>query len=214
MSQYPGARYPFQDKIQLNIKAMDCNRRYSILTYLMFFFSFSFVGWVWEVGYGLYKNGVFINRGVLYGPWLPIYGTGGILILLFLRKFFQRPVLTFFMTMIICSVVEYATSWYLEMCHGVKWWDYSGYFLNINGRICLEGSVVFGIGGVAFIYIFAPMLDNLFARIPKWIRILIVIVLTALFLFDLWYSHDHVHVGEGITTTHVSMIGFVRNLLI
>ena len=56
---------------------------------------------------------------------------------------------------VLCGVVEYFTSYYLEVTQGKKWWDYSGYFLNLNGRICAEGLLVFGVGGMAIVYALA-----------------------------------------------------------
>lgn len=127
-------------------------------------FIFSFIGWLWEVSLHLFTDGIFVNRGVLYGPWLPIYGSGGVLILIFLKRFAKKPVLTYFLIMALCGTVEYTTAWYLETFKGKKWWDYSGYFLNLDGRICAEGLLVFGLGGCAFIYILAPALDDRFRK--------------------------------------------------
>ena len=94
-------------------------------------------------------------------PGCPFTGQGGVLVLILLKKVRERPVVTFFLTMLICGCVEYATSWVLEMIHhGVRWWDYSGYFLNLNGRVCAEGLLIFGLGGCGFIYILAPLVMN------------------------------------------------------
>lgn len=66
-------------------------KTYSISTLILMFFLFSFTGWVWEVACHLVEDRMFINRGVLFGPWLPIYGAGGVMILVFLKRFFERP---------------------------------------------------------------------------------------------------------------------------
>lgn len=68
------------------------------------------------------------------------------------------------MTMVVCGGIEYLTSYVLELINGKRWWDYSGYFLNLNGRICAEGLLVFGVGGLVIIYVLAPLLDNLVQR--------------------------------------------------
>ncbi len=177
----------------------DYNRSYSVSSLILIFFAFSFVGWVWEVSLHLFKDGVFVNRGVSFGPWLPIYGTGGVLVLILLKKFRSRPVLMFAATMVLCGVVEYATSWYLEFSKGMKWWDYSGYFLNLNGRICLEGLLVFALGGCAAVYLIAPALDSLFQKIPQRQKRTICTVLLALFCADQVYSHFNPNSGKGIT---------------
>ena len=101
----------------------------------------------------------------MFGPWLPIYGTGAILILALLKPFRKRPVLYFIASMILAGILEYTTSWYLETFKGMKWWDYTGYFLNINGRICLEGLIVFGLGAAAVTYFIGPLLNYYFKKI-------------------------------------------------
>ena len=177
----------------------DYDRKYSLTSLILIFFAFSLIGWLWEVGLNLFTMGTFVNRGVSYGPWLPIYGTGGVLVLIVLKKLRSKPALTFLSTMALCGIVEYFTSWFLEMSRGMKWWDYSGYFLNLNGRICLEGLIVFALGGCAAIYLIAPSLDDLFNKIPKKIKITMCIVLVTVFLCDQTYSHFVPNSGKGIT---------------
>ena len=175
-------------------------RHYSVVSLVLMFFVVSFIGWIWEVILHLIEDGRFVNRGVLHGPWLPIYGAGGILILLLLFKFRKNAVLEFITAIILCGVVEYFTSWYLEIAHnGKKWWDYTGYFLNLNGRICAEGLLVFGLGGIAFVYIVAPMLDNILRKISMAILVPLCVALIIIFMTDKIYSNDNPNEGKGIT---------------
>jgi Predicted membrane protein len=192
--------YPGTVRMDLkNPLLIDFNRHYTIINLILMFFIFSFVGWCWEVSLHLVNDGVFVNRGTMYGPWLPIYGTGGVLTLVLLQKVRNNPPLTFVLTMIICGIVEYSSSWYLEKANGMRWWDYSGYLLNLNGRICLEGLLVFAIGGTIFIYIIAPLNDAVLNKIPKKGRIGALIVLLGLFGVDSAYSHFVPNSGKGIT---------------
>ncbi|MEG0430113.1 MAG: DUF975 family protein [Anaerovoracaceae bacterium] len=191
---YPGTHVEKEHKQHINYK-----RKYSITNLILFFFTFSVIGWIWEVSLHLVKDGVFVKRGIMFGPWLPIYGAGGVLVLILLKKFIDKPVVTFVLTMVICGIVEYSTSYYLEMTKGAKWWDYSGYLLNINGRVCLEGLLVFAIGGTAFIYIIAPFFDSKFNKIPKRNRNILCAILLTLFGADAVYSHYYPNVGKGIT---------------
>lgn len=163
------------------------------------------VGWIWEVCLNLFSTGVFVNRGVLHGPWLPIYGFGGVFVLVLLKKVRDRPWLTFILTIVICGTLEYFTSLFLELTKGAKWWDYSGYLLNLNGRICAEGLLVFGLGGCAFIYFFAPLLDELYKKIPKRIQMLLCVILLTFFVADQVYSHFSPNIGEGITDYMVEL---------
>ncbi len=178
---------------------VNADRKYSVTSLILLFFFFSFVGWAWEVALHLFKDGVFVNRGTMFGPWLPIYGSGGVLIIVLLRRFMKNVPLTFFMTMLVCGVVEYFTSWILETTKGIKWWDYSGHFMNINGRICLAGLLVFGMGGCAFLYFIAPRVDDVIKKIPKSTKTTICTILCMLFSIDIVYSQFHPNTGKGIT---------------
>lgn len=79
-------------------------------------------------------------------------------------------------------------------------WDYSGYFLNLNGRICAEGLLVFGVGGMAFVYIAAPLMDNLFRKISYRIAVPLCTALLIIFMADQIYSSKNPNTGEGITS--------------
>lgn len=175
-------------------------RHYSVWTLIVLFFMFCFVGWIWEVILHLLSYGEFVNRGVLHGPWLPIYGSGGILILLLLNKVRKWPVVEFFSIMTLCGTIEYFTSVYLETIYnGKKWWDYRGYFLNLNGRICAEGLLVFGITGVIFVYVVAPLVDNVIKRVKLRILIPVCIALSVLFVGDVVYSYQFPNEGNGVS---------------
>lgn len=200
-SIYPGrlapAPMPFKFRESRTISA---DRSYSLINLIMMFFIFCFVGWVWEVSLAFISEDMFVNRGTLHGPWLPIYGTGGVIILVLLKKLREKPALEFVAAMVLCGCLEYFSSWYLEMTHdGQRWWDYTGYFLNINGRICAEGLLTFGLGGLAIVYLLAPALDNLLSRIDARKLGIVAAVLLVLYCADQVYSAQHPNVGAGIT---------------
>lgn len=166
----------------------------------MSFFVMSLVGWLWEVGIHLLGGGGFVNRGMLHGPWLPIYGLGSVMILALPRGLQKKPLLEFLVIVVLCGCMEYFASWLLEqLCDGRKWWDYSDYFLNLNGRICVEGLLAFGLGGMAMVYIFAPFLDRVFRCIPRRGMIAVCAVLVALFCIDLACSVREPNTGRGVT---------------
>lgn len=175
-------------------------RKYSIWSLIAMFFIFAIIGWVWEVILHIIVDGEFVKRGVLHGPWLPIYGYGGILILTVLNKFRDKPLIQFLTIIVLCGTIEYFTAVYLEYAYnGQKWWDYTGYFLNLHGRICAEGLLVFGLGGIAVVYIVAPLLDNIIQKIDRKKLITVCCILLALFIFDNIYSKTDPNVGKGIT---------------
>lgn len=198
--QYPVSLFSIRVHRKSKWLTVDYHRNYSVFSLIVMFFAFSLAGWIWEVLLYLYTDGMFVNRGFLFGPWLPVYGCGSILILLLLKKFIDKPVLTFFLAVAICGVVEYSTGWYLETFQGLKWWDYSGYLFNLQGRICLERLILFGLGGCTGIYFIAPVLDNLLSKIPDKEKKVICILLVALFSTDVIYSTKHPNVGKDITS--------------
>lgn len=215
LDQYPGLQSQKSHISHVNQKKIihrDYHRHYTLVTYILLFFIFSLIGWLWEVGIHIVEDGVFVNRGTMFGPWLPIYGVGGTVGIILLKKIMDNHILTFFSVVVICSVIEYFTSWYLEEFKHMKYWDYEGYFCNINGRICLEGALVFGFAGCAGIYIMAPFFDELLNKIPLKRRIIACIVLVALFSTDLVYSKTHPNTGKGITDYICSPISEINDL--
>ena len=197
---YPGRLFPIPEN-ERNTNAEDLGpaRCYSISSLILIFFSLCLVGWIWEVTLHLVNEGIFVNRGTLHGPWLPIYGAGSVMIIVLLRRLRAIPWLEFIAAIVLCGIVEYFSHWFLEITKGAKWWDYTGYLLNLNGRICAEGLFVFGLGGIAVVYLLAPFLDNLFRKIRRSVLIIVCAVLITAFTADLIYSHFVPNMGKGIT---------------
>ena len=198
---YPVRLYPVPEEERRKlVQSLNYMRHYSLWSLIVIFLSMSMFGWLWEVGMHLVSYGEFVNRGALHGPWLPIYGTGAVLILTVLNRFRKNPALEFGATIVLCGFLEYMTSLVMEIVTGgTKWWDYSGYFLNLNGRICAEGLLVFGIGGLAIVYIIAPVIDDLTGRLNERKVMTVCTVLLVLFLADAVYSQIHPNTGEGVT---------------
>lgn len=129
---------------------------------------FSFVGWCSEVVYvGVTSEHKFVNRGFFYGPICPIYGLGGLVILLLPQQLYHTWIPLFFASMVLCSAVEYFGSWILEKMFHTLWWDYSHYKVNLKGRICLLNSVLFGIMGVLAIHFVFPVVMWLFSLVSS-----------------------------------------------
>lgn len=175
-------------------------RRYTVFSLVLIFFIFSVGGWLWEVTLHILQTGDIVNRGVLHGPWLPIYGIGCVMILTLLYRFRTKPWLQFTLAMLLCGVLEYLASYILEAAHnGLKWWDYSGYFLNLNGRICAEGLLVFGIAAVISVYAVAPILDDYLSRIRQKTLLPLSLAILIAFSADGVYSVFYPNTGRGIT---------------
>lgn len=178
--------------------------KYVFFFYTILFFMISFAGWLWEVIIYLVRDGNFVNRGVLTGPWLPIYGAGGVFLTLLLQKSAKKPLKVFFLSFFICSVLEYLASWYLQAYWGVRWWDYSGSFLNLNGRICLLGSLLFGAGGLLLVCYAVPALSGVYRKILRGETgrravLIIAVVLLLLFTADAAWAADFPNMGKDIS---------------
>ncbi len=200
---------PSLKKSPFNIQFIRC---YTIWSLILFFFLFSFIGWAWEVVLMLVTLGKFVNRGLLLGPWLPIYGTGGVVALLLLARLRKNPPACFCGAIILSGILEYSTAWYLEMAYHQKWWDYTGYFLNLDGRICAEGLLVFGVGCSLVIYLVGPLFDSFVSKRPAKVIIPLSIALLAIFGADVVYSHFHPNAGEGVTgSVEIENTTFITN---
>ena len=157
---------------------------YTVETYILLFFIYAIGGWLMEVICKLIQKGKFINRGFLIGPYCPIYGYGAILITLLLQKYIDDPIALFVMGVVICSILEYLTSYFMEKRFHARWWDYSKYPFNINGRICLRTMIPFGLLGMFIMYVSTPFLLNLLRGTPEIILNIATIVLVTIYIVD------------------------------
>ncbi len=137
-----------------------------------------------EVCITLVNSHKFVNRGFLIGPYCPIYGYGCLLIIILLKDYMDSPVVLFFMAIIICSILEYMTSFVMEKLFNARWWDYSDKKFNINGRICLETMLPFGILGCLILYIVNPFIVSILEKIPSLALTIIASILLIIFIVD------------------------------
>lgn len=165
------------------------NNVYQKILYLAFlFFIASFVGGLLESFYLWFLFGNFKIGGFMYGPWKPIYGFGCLLIYFITQKNNKNKSLIFLNCMIICSLFEYASSLILEVIFDKIWWDYSDNFFNINGRICLLNSLIWGIMGLAFYDYVEPFMKKLFQKIHIKKMVIFLFILFSFFLIDIVFS--------------------------
>ena len=160
--------------------------------YVCSFFVYCVIGWIYEVIREFQLGNGFVNRGFLYGPWLPVYGFGALLVLFLFQGVARRrlrlgrlpvaPVVVFLGVFVVASLVEYATGAAMEAVFHRRWWDYSKDFLNINGLVCLRTSTVFGLGGLLFVYGIQPLLDkalgSLRTNVLRWAAAVILALMT------------------------------------
>ncbi len=162
----------------------------TICYYFLLFMTYSVLGWILEVSCKLVEKKKFINRGFLIGPYCPIYGWGALMMTLLLKKYLNDIFTLFIMNILICSILEYFTSYFLEVIFKARWWDYSNKKFNINGRICLETMIPFGLFGLLVMYVINPIIFNILNMIPISIIYFISIVLFLLLLIDTITSYS------------------------
>lgn len=155
-----------------------------IRVYFLLFLTYSVAGWCMEVVGKLIEKKKFINRGFLIGPYCPIYGTGAILITFLLKKYVPDPVALFVMAILVCGTLEYLTSYFMEKIYHARWWDYSQRKFNINGRVCLQNLVLFGIASCVIVYIVNPFIIGKLRLIPSTVQTVIISILLAIHLVD------------------------------
>ena len=155
----------------------------NIKLYFILYIIYSFIGWVIEVIATSKDNKGFVNRGFLIGPYCPIYGTCALLMILILPNQ-ENIFLLFLMSLLICSISEYLTSYVMEKLFKARWWDYSSRRFNLNGRICLKMSLGFGLLGVILVRYVNPFITSYLIKIPNNIVDIIFYILIIIFAID------------------------------
>ncbi|MBR3317251.1 MAG: putative ABC transporter permease [Atopobiaceae bacterium] len=162
----------------------------SLSSYVVWFIGASLAGWLFESLHAIVKTGHWERRGFLYGPFCPIYGVGLVAAVLL----FDKPAVAsgavppwavFLLSMGGSAVLEYAVSVAFEKLFGAVWWDYSDMPLNLNGRICLPASLLFGLAGVFVAYVVIPFLHGIYSSASPFVFELGALVATALLASDL-----------------------------
>lgn len=155
-----------------------------ILYYLFLFYIYSIIGWILETLKVSIDNKKFIDRGFLIGPYLPIYGSGAIIMLIYLTQYKDNLLTVFLLGALLCSILEYFTSYIMEKLFNARWWDYSNKKFNLNGRVCIENALLFGSAGVVEIYLIQPIINKLFPNMNNF-SIIFTCLFSIVFITDL-----------------------------
>ena len=159
-----------------------------VYLYFLLFLIYSFIGWIMEICVTFYKSKKIINRGFLIGPYCPIYGYASIIMILYLNHYKDNPLTVFLLAVVICTFIEYIISYIMEKLFNARWWDYSNRKFNINGRVCLENSIWFGLLGTLLIYVVNPFLYNLISKMSDNVLLIVGSFLLIIFVIDLIIS--------------------------
>ena len=161
---------------------MVCGMDFPQLTIAMLIYSFT--GWIYEsTVYSIAEQGKLMNRGCFIGPYCPIYAVVSILNLYLLRGI-ESPVKIMIVSSLTVCAVEYITSWVLEKVFNARYWDYSSYPLNINGRISVPSGVFFGLAILFLVKLYHPAVVRFMAQIPPEVRYYASIAIWVVFLSD------------------------------
>ena len=163
---------------------------YYLTQWILFFFIYSFIGWVWESCYVSVRKRRWVNRGFLHGPMLPIYGSGALVILISTIGVRENPWLIFLFGMLAATVLEYITGAVMEKMFHVRYWDYSRQKLNLNGYICVSSSICWGVFSVLLVRAVHIPVERAVLDIPLFITDGAALVLTVIMTVDLTQSFN------------------------
>lgn len=157
---------------------------YNQFQWMFVFFTYCFIGWIWETCYVSIKERFFENRGFMKGPFLPIYGFGACIMLVSSMYVRDYPVLVFLFGLISATVMELATGILMEKLFKVKYWTYAHEKFNYKGYICVKSSLTWGVASLLLAYLLHKPIDALVMSIPEKILQNIVIVITIVAAMD------------------------------
>ena len=157
---------------------------FSLYQILAYFLVYSCIGWCLEVVYAAVSTGQLVNRGFLNGPVCPIYGFGMIIVLFLLTPLQHSLLLLYIGGVILPSTLELAGGWALYKLYHTRWWDYSDYPFNIGGYICLEFSLLWGVGTLIVMKMVHPVIAGLIEMIPPLVGLILMILLYAVYAAD------------------------------
>lgn len=161
---------------------------YAQTQWVLLFYFYCIAGWIWETPYVSLRRRQWINRGFLHGPWLPIYGTGAIVILFTTRPVIEHNILVFLVGMLSATLLEFTTGAVMERIFNMRYWDYSQVPFNLNGYICLKVSIAWGFFSLFLVRVLHPPVETAVLSLPNNIAYTLSIAFTVLFSVDVTKS--------------------------
>ena len=166
---------------------------------------YSFLGWCGEMIYCSIGQGKLCEkRGFLNGPLCPIYGHGALLVLVVLGQRWNNPISTFLIGMVLTSTVEYLTSYLMEKLFHMRWWVYSHHHFQLNGRICLLNSTLFGLACLVLRYVVHPrVMEPILWLFDHGLAVPLALALFALYVTDIVLSvRSAIQIGNRLEKLH------------
>ncbi len=179
---------------------MNVNKKNAAIRQFYLFLIGCLVGWIYEVTLGFIYGLGFVNRGFLYGPYLPIYGFGVLILNFLLHRLMVQPVkvarvridplLVFLGIILITTTLEYIVGYFLLKTFDLRLWDYRTYWMNLEGLISFKTSLRFGIGGMVLLYVLVPLSDRIINRLSMKVKETIMgiflVIMAVDFILTLW----------------------------
>lgn len=180
--------------------------KYELRMYFFLFMLYSLIGWIYETILFSVEEGYFINRGFNFGPYIPIYGFGAVIIMIVISKFIvesdennkfsMRPLKIFILILVLSTVAELIGSYIMEYSLGIILWDYTDEWMNFQGRISPKTSFIFAAGGTAAYYTIQPLGKKIIDKVSikkqkilaSFLLILILIDFSASLVTTIWFS--------------------------
>ena len=164
------------------------NYNYTLVDWLLFFYIYCFIGWCIESTFVSVKQKKFVNRGFMRGPFLPLYGSGAVLMLYVSIPVRNHLLMTFLAGCIAATVLEYITGVAMEALFKVRYWDYSDQSFNFQGHICLSSSIAWGFLTIALVKFIHGPVENLVLSLNDSLASIAATVLTVIIAADLALS--------------------------
>lgn len=161
---------------------------YTVVQWLFFFYFYCFFGWIFESSFVSLKSRKFVNRGFMRGPFLPIYGSGAIMMLVVSMPFQDNIILTYIAGCIGATVLELVTGVIMEALFKVRYWDYSNQKFNYKGHICLSSTIAWGFLTILMTEVVHKGVEQVVFSIPETAVMLVTIFVTVYIIIDFTLS--------------------------
>ena len=159
---------------------------------LMLVFAFGGIfGFIYEEIFYRFDLGEWVKRGTTFGPWIPIYGFGGLLMLGLTYNYKKNPLYVFLISSISAGILEFATGFVLFRFFNVRLWDYNTEILNwgnIGGYVCARSVLFFGISGLFLQFVVMPLFGKIEKKMPRKAWLCLCFIPASLFICDILIS--------------------------
>ncbi len=157
---------------------------YETVQWIFFFYLYSFLGWCWESAFVSVRKKRLVNRGFMRGPFLPLYGSGAIMMLVVSKPFVGNTLLVYFAGCVGATLLELVTGIVMEALFKVRYWDYSNQKFNYKGHICLSSTIAWGFFTIGMTEFLHPPIETWVLSLPLAVLTPVTFVMTVFIVSD------------------------------